>query len=139
MKTIIGHVWHHSCIGIVIVKNEMDELRAYIGTTNAGMDAETDLLKIAQYGSKFDLECAEKLIDKHGTKCKIQFDEEGIFSDDSESRRILPAAPAGFTMVITKNEFVAEGRAMLVCNPKDYARIAEMYKVTEPETKANEN
>jgi hypothetical protein len=63
---ILGSVWFSpagsmSVIGIIKTKNEVEEIKYYIGTA-IGASKEEDEKYISMYGSKFPKESGDKLI-----------------------------------------------------------------------------
>lgn len=71
-KNIIGYMWLGAGdIGIVIVEPGIGqtEPKAYIKSIE-GLDMESDIIRISQYGSKFPIEEALTLLDKIGTRIK---------------------------------------------------------------------
>jgi hypothetical protein len=68
MSKPIAHVWFNgrSNIGIVLALDEFNnEPKAWI-TTAVGMDEDDDIQHIMEWGSKFPVEEARSLIQKHG-------------------------------------------------------------------------
>lgn len=70
MKTVTHVCWFthlNTTIGILIVKNAMNEERSYIGTCT-GLDEFLDMKMIAELGAKFNLEAAKILMNEKGQR-----------------------------------------------------------------------
>ncbi len=72
MVKTIGWVWFQpggrmqNNIGIVITINQVEETKAYIGYCQEGNKEHEDVIYIAQWGAKFDLEAAQKIVSEKG-------------------------------------------------------------------------
>ena len=77
-KTINGWAWfsdHRQHFGIVIITNEVEEQKAYIGNLKGNDNCFEDLQFIVDRGAKFPLEAAEIAIRQKGTWKDILYKE----------------------------------------------------------------
>lgn len=63
---VIGVAWFKGTIGIVVKKNDMGEYKAYIDNI-LGENEEKDIQRILDWGSKFPIDDALRIISKLGT------------------------------------------------------------------------
>jgi len=63
MMGIVDYRWFtgRDSIGIVLIYDEYDGYKSYIGNCQEGNDEMEDVMYISQYGSKFPIEAAKKL------------------------------------------------------------------------------